>query len=82
MSRTASTDTDDDMVYAVGLYALGEINEARAAEIAGVTRWDMRDILTEAGLELRLGPRDMDELQQEVDVAMNLGEASDENDEE
>lgn len=62
MSRTANTDTDDDMVYAVSLYALGEINEGRAAEIAGGSRWDMRDILTEAGLNLRLGPRDMEEL--------------------
>lgn len=81
MSRTANTDTDDDMVYVVSLYALGEINEGRAAEIAGGPRWDMCDILTEAGLDLRLGPRDMDELQQEVDVAMELGAESDDNDE-
>lgn len=81
MSRTAHTETDDDMVYAIGLYALGEVNEGKAAEIAGVTRWDMREILTEVGLDLRLGPRDMDELQHEADVAMTLGEESDENDE-
>lgn len=82
MSRTASTETDDDMIYAVGLYALGEINEGKAAEIAGVTRWDMREILTDAGLDLRLGPRDMDELRRDVDVAMSLGEVSDDNGEE
>ncbi len=69
------------MVYAVGLYALGEINDGKAAEIAGVSCWDMRNILTEADLDLRLGPRDMDELQQEVDVAMELGAESDDNDE-
>lgn len=45
------------MVYAVGLYALGEISEGKAAEIAGVTRWDMHEILTNAGIELRHGPR-------------------------
>lgn len=82
MSRTEQPDTDDDLVYAVGLYALGEVNEGKAAEIAGVTRWDMREILTEAGLNLRLGPRDLDELQREVDVALSLGEASEDNGEE
>lgn len=57
MSRTEHPDTDDDMVYAVGLYALGEISEGKAAEIAGVTRWDMREILENAGVELRHGPQ-------------------------
>lgn len=77
MSRTEHPDTDDDMIYAVGLYALGEINEGKAAEIAGVTRWDMREILTDAGLELKLGPRDMEDLRREVDVAMGLGAETD-----
>lgn len=57
MARSEPVDADDDLAHAVGLYALGEINEGKAAEIAGVTRWEMRDILENAGLELRHGPR-------------------------
>lgn len=66
MARTANTDTDDDMVYAVGLYALGEISEGKAAEIAGVNRWDMRDILTNAGIELRHGPQTVEGVRQDA----------------
>jgi len=32
----------------------------------------MKEILQEAGAELRLGPRSMDELGDEVDVALDL----------
>lgn len=66
MARTANTDTDDDMAYAVGLYALGEISEGKAAEIAGVNRWDMRDILTNAGIELRHGPQTVEGARQDA----------------
>ncbi|PSQ64296.1 MAG: hypothetical protein BRD24_11170 [Halobacteriales archaeon SW_9_67_24] len=76
MAVPESIDADpDDLAHAVGLYALGEVNEGRAAEIAGVTRWQMRDILTAAGLELRLGPRSEEDLRQEV--ASALGRDSD-----
>lgn len=57
MARSEPIDADDGLAHAVGLYALGEINEGKAAEIAGVTRWEMREILDDAGLELRHGPR-------------------------
>ena len=76
MARSETTDADPDLVRAIGLYALGEVSEGRAAEIAGVSRWDMRDILEEAGIELRHGPRNDDELQRDVDVAMSLGETN------
>lgn len=76
MAVPESIDADpDDLAHAVGFYALGEVNEGRAAEIAGVTRWQMRDILTAAGLELRLGPRSEEDLRQEV--ASALGRDSD-----
>jgi len=32
----------------------------------------MEEILQEAGIELQLGPQSMDELEDEVDVALNL----------
>jgi hypothetical protein len=57
MARSEPVDADDALVHAVGLYALGEINEGKAAEIAGITRWEMREILEDAGLALRHGPQ-------------------------
>lgn len=65
---------DSELAYAVGLYALGEISEGRAAEIANVSRWRMRDILDEVGIEIRHGPRDDEELHRDVSVAISLGE--------
>lgn len=60
MARSEPVDADDALVQAVGLYALEEVNEGRAAEIAGLTRWEMRAILEDAGLELRHGPETVD----------------------
>lgn len=57
MARSEPADADDALAHAVGLYALGEVNEGKAAEIAAVTRWEMREILDDAGLELRHGPQ-------------------------
>jgi predicted HTH domain antitoxin len=75
MARSETTDADPDLVRAIGLYALREVSEGRAAEIAGVNRWDMREILENAGVELRHGPRDDEDLQQDADVALSLGES-------
>lgn len=74
MARSGPVDADDDLAHAVGLYALGEINEGKAAEIAGVTRWEMREILENTGLELRHGPRTV------AGVRDDAGLAPDEND--
>lgn len=75
MARSETTDADPDLVRAIGLYVLQEISEGRAAEIAGVSRWDMREILEDAGVELRHGPRNDEDLQQDADVALSLGES-------
>jgi predicted HTH domain antitoxin len=74
MARSETTDADPDLVRAIGLFALGEVSEGRAAEIAGITRWDMREVLENVGLELRHGPRDTKELQRDADIALSLGE--------
>lgn len=71
MARSANPDPDDDMVYAVGLYALGEISEGKAAEIAGVNRWAMREILENAGVELRHGPQTIDGVRRDAGLADN-----------
>jgi len=69
--RNAVEDTEQ-LATTIGLYVLGEISLGKAAEYIGVTRWEMKEILQEAGVDLRLGPRSMDELEDEVDVALDL----------
>jgi predicted HTH domain antitoxin len=59
-------DRSDALVHAVGLYVLGEVNEGKAAEIADSTRWEMREILTNAGLELRHGPQTVEEVREDA----------------
>lgn len=68
MSRSESVDTDDNLAHAVGLYALGEVNEGKAAEIAEITRWEMREILEDAGLELRHGPQTAEGIREDAGI--------------
>ncbi|ELY88606.1 hypothetical protein C485_05598 [Natrinema altunense JCM 12890] len=51
---------------------LGKISLGKAAERADVTRWEMKDILTEADVEVRLGPQTMDDLEDEVETALDI----------
>ncbi|PSP67568.1 hypothetical protein BRC85_05495 [Halobacteriales archaeon QS_1_69_70] len=69
--RNAVEDTEH-VATTIGRYVLGEISLGKAAEHTGVTRWEMKEILQEAGVELRLGPRSMDDLEDEIDVALDL----------
>lgn len=68
---TAGGDTEE-LATTIGLYALGEISLGKAAERTGVTRWEMEELLREAGVELRLGPQSMDDLEDEVDAALDV----------
>lgn len=52
-------DRDDDKVVSLG----------RAAEIAGMTFWEMRDLLYDKGVRLRLGPETLEEALEEVETA-------------
>lgn len=70
--RSGAVEEKEQLATMIGLYVLGEISLGKAAERTGVTRWEMEEILQEAGVELRLGPESMDELEDEVDVALNL----------
>ena len=52
ISRPETVDADeDDLAYAIGRYALGCISIGKAAELAGVDRWTMIDVLEEAVLD-------------------------------
>jgi len=57
---------------AVSLYEDGEITLGTAARLAGVNRFEMRDILREEGVELRFGPEDIDAARDEIEAARNL----------
>lgn len=70
--RNNPAEDKEQLATTIGLYVLGEISLGKAAERTGVTRWEMEEILQEAGVELQLGPQSMDELEDEVDVALDL----------
>ena len=57
---------------AVSLYEEGNITLGTAARLAGVNRFEMRDILREEGIELRFGPEDMAAARDEIDAARSL----------
>jgi predicted HTH domain antitoxin len=69
--RSDAAEDTEQLATTIGLYVLGEISLGKAAERTGVTRWEMEEILQEAGVERRLGPRSMEELEDEVDVALD-----------
>lgn len=67
---TGETDAetpDDDLAYAIGRYVLGDVSLGRSAELAGVSRWRMMNLLQEHGVELQLGPESIDEAQAEAE---------------
>lgn len=57
---------------AVSLYEDGEITLGTAARLAGVNRFEMRDLLREEGVELRFGPENMAAARDEIETARNL----------
>lgn len=57
---------------AVTLYEDEEITLGTAARLADINRFEMRDILREEGVELRIGPEDMAAAREEIETARNL----------
>ena len=56
----------------VSLYEAGEITLGTAARLAGVNRFEMRDIMREEEVELRIGPEDMAAADEEIEAARDL----------
>ena len=56
----------------VSLYESGEITLGTAGRLAGVNRFEMRDILREDEVELRVGPEDMAAADKEIEAARDL----------
>jgi predicted HTH domain antitoxin len=53
---------------AVHKYRVGEVSLAKAAELAGISWAQMKDILLEKGVAPRLGPDDIDDARDEAEV--------------
>ena len=70
--RSPHVDDTEELATTIGLYALGEISLGKAAERTGVTRWEMEEILSEADIEVGLGPQDMEDIEDEVDTALDI----------
>lgn len=68
--RSSTTEETEALATTIGLYVLGEISLGKAAERTDVTRWEMVEILEDAGVEVKLGPQSMEDLEDEVDVAL------------
>ena len=73
MASTSSS-VSDELATAVGQYALGEISLGKAAESAGMSRWEFEELLEEAGFTALYGPRTDGDLQAELDVTGNIDE--------
>jgi predicted HTH domain antitoxin len=74
MASSTTPEDNDELATAVGQYVLGEISLGKAAESAGMSRWEFEEVLEEAGFTALYGPRTDDDLQNEIDVALNLDE--------
>ena len=70
--RSPPTDDTEELATTIGLYVLGEISLGKAAERTGVTRWEMEEILSKAGVEVRLGPRRVEDLEDEINTALDI----------
>ncbi|MFB6266923.1 MAG: UPF0175 family protein [Halodesulfurarchaeum sp.] len=62
----------DRIAAAVSLYEHEQVTLGTAARLAGVNRFEMRDILREEGVELRFGPEDMADAQADIEAAREL----------
>jgi predicted HTH domain antitoxin len=68
-----SSGDDEVLAMAIGMYALDEWTLGQAAEWADVSRFRMRDVLTDLGFEVHLGgPRDVEAAREELRALRNL----------
>jgi predicted HTH domain antitoxin len=74
MTSSTSPDGNDKLATAVGQYVLNEVSLGKAAESAGMSRWEFEEVLEESGSDALYGPRTDDDLRDELDVARNLDE--------
>ncbi|MFT4885475.1 MAG: putative HTH domain antitoxin [Natronomonas sp.] len=74
MASSTDRGPTDELATAIGRYALGEVSLGKAAEEAGMTRWEFEELLEEAGFTALYGPRSDEELRAEMDAARQFDE--------
>ena len=67
--------TDSRVRLAVHRYKTEDISLSKAAHLAGVSWAQMRDILVDRGVAVRLGPETVKEAREEVEVLRSLLES-------
>jgi len=72
MASSTAPESDDDLATAIGQYVLGEISLGKAAENAGLSRWEFEEVLEDAGFTKLYGPRNREELAEEIESARSL----------
>lgn len=70
----AGDDADTEtLATAIGMYALGEWSLGRAAEQAGISRFQFREVLSDLGLDVPIGgPEDREDAVAERDTLRDL----------
>lgn len=68
-SASTSRRTETRIAAAELLYDDGETTLGTAARLAGLNRFEMREILREEEVELRVGPDDMEAAREEIKAA-------------
>jgi len=71
---SSSSESSDELATAVGRYVLGDLSLGRAAETAGLSRWEFEEVLEDAGFSSLYGPRTDGQLQRGLDIALDLDE--------
>lgn len=71
---STSNEPADELATAVGRYVLGDLSLGRAAEEAGMSRWEFEEVLEDAGFAALYGPRTGGQLNAELDAARDLDE--------
>ncbi|MGB9930849.1 UPF0175 family protein [Haloarcula amylolytica] len=66
-----SVGDNNRLATAIGLYALEEMTLGQAAEHADISKQKMKDILDEAGVKLRIGPKSKSEAISEIEALEN-----------
>lgn len=71
---STSSEPSEELATAIGRYVLGNLSLGRAAEEAGMSRWEFEAVLEDAGFSSFYGPRSSEQLEREIDVARDLDE--------
>lgn len=72
MASSTSHEPTDELATAIGQYVLGELSLGKAAEEAGLSRWEFEEVLEDAGFDAVYGPRTTDDLRSELETARHL----------